>query len=211
MRIAEITKRESVMGSIQKNAQHLKTLQTELSSGQRINRTSDDPIGATIVQDVITTISNKEQLQQNLQHNIEWLERNEVELSHMSELLMKGKQLVLSQAGSSSSPESRKITAQELRDLRDSLMQAGNTKSGKLFLFSGTKTLTEPLQFANHLQPAKVQTEDIVQKDVAKLLNVDQFQAQFEGFSLNNYRVRITKTGVLGYARYRVSDDNGKT
>ncbi|MGK5094901.1 flagellin [Deltaproteobacteria bacterium TL4] len=211
MRITEITKRDNVLGNVQKNAQHLKDLQTELSSGKRINKTSDDPVGATIVQDIVTTVTRKEQLQSNLKQNLEWLERNEVELQHMADLLSKTKQLILAQSGSSATPESRTVTAQELVDIRNAIIQAGNAKTGKLYLFSGTKTLTEPLQHSGPIQPAKVSTDGVVQKDVAELLDVEQFRAQFEGYSLNSYRIRITQTGVLGFARYQISDNDGQT
>ena len=211
MRVTEITKRESIVKNIQQNAQRLKTLQTEMASGQKINKVTDDPVGATVVQDVITTVARKEQMQHNMSDNLVWLNNNEVQLQHMADLLTKAKNLVISQAGSSASNESQRVTAQELKDIRESIFDAGNARQNKLFLFSGTKTFTKPLEYANPLQPAKVQTEDIVQKDVADLLDVSQFKAQFDGHSLNKYRVKITKSGPLGYARYRISDDDGAT
>ena len=38
-----------------------------------------------------------------------------------------------------------------------------------------------------------------------------QFRAQFEGFSTNNYRIKVTKGGVWGQARVKISDDDGRT
>ncbi|MBF0240662.1 MAG: hypothetical protein HQM12_23420 [SAR324 cluster bacterium] len=211
MRVTETTKRENVLGNIQKNSQRLKTLHTDLSSGQKINRTSDDPIGATVAQDIVTSISRREQLQHNMEDNLVWLESNEVELQHMTELLNHAKQLILSEASGTASSDSRAVTAQEIRDISNALMDAGNVRHNKLFLFSGTKTLTKPLTTRNPIQPAKIMTDEIVQKDVAELLDIGQFRAQFEGHSLNDYRVKITKPGALGFARYKVSDDAGVT
>ena len=73
MRVTERTKHDTVVGNMQTNAQRLQRLQREISSGLKINKTSDDPVGATVMQDVITTISSKEQLQANLKDNLAWL------------------------------------------------------------------------------------------------------------------------------------------
>jgi flagellin-like hook-associated protein FlgL len=43
------------------------------------------------------------------------------------------------------------------------------------------------------------------------LLDVKQFRAQFEGFSTNNYRIKVTKGGIWGQARIKISDDGGRT
>jgi len=40
---------------------------------------------------------------------------------------------------------------------------------------------------------------------------VKQFRAQFEGFSTNNYRIKVTKGGIWGQARIKISDDGGRT
>lgn len=211
MRVTESTKRDNVLGNIQKNSSRLQDLQTKMATGQKINRTSDDPVGATILQDIHTNITRKEQMARNIDTNISWLERCEVELGHLGELLTKARTLVVSQAGDSASYESRVTVAQELRSIRQALIDAGNAKNGKLYLFSGTKTLTKPLRINNPIQDAKVVTQGVEQEDVGQLLDVQQFKATFDGFSSNPYRIRVTKTGSFGYARFVVSDDGGQT
>jgi len=60
-------------------------------------------------------------------------------------------------------------------------------------------------------QPAKVEKKGISQKDIREVLDVSQFRAQFEGFSSNRYRIKVTKSGVWGQARIKISDDGGRT
>ena len=57
MRVTETIKRDQVLGNIQRNAQKLQDLQLEMATGQRINKPSDDPLGATMAQDLVTNIS----------------------------------------------------------------------------------------------------------------------------------------------------------
>lgn len=211
MRVTDVTKRDQVVSNMQKNAKHLQTLQGELATGKRINKTSDDPIGANMVQDIVTTISRSEQDIRNIDSNISWLEHNEIELNNVADLLENAKVLALSQANDATTFESRAIVAQELRAIRETLFNTANAKFGKLYLFSGTKTFTQPLRVNNPIQEAKVLSAEMQQKDVSGLLDVAQFQAQFEEHSSNEYRVRITREGKFGRALYQISDDSGET
>lgn len=211
MRVTDLTKRDQIVDQMQRNAKRLKTLQEELATGKRINKTSDDPIGATIIQDTVTTISRNQQIAHNTDTNIAWLERMEIELNHVTDLLENAKVLAVSQANDATTAESRAIVAQELRAIRTALFDSANARFGKLYLFSGTETLTQPLRFNEPMQEAKTFSGTASQKDVSGSLDLEQFKAQFEENSSNEYRVRITRTGSFGHALYQVSDDHGAT
>ncbi len=211
MRVTDITKRDQVVEHIQRNGKQMQRLQGELATGKKINKTSDDPIGATIIQDTVTTISRNQQIVHNTDTNIAWLEQIEIELNHVAELLGKAKVLTLSQANDTATSEGRAVVAQELRSIRTALFDAANARSGKLYLFSGTETFTRPLQFNDPVQEARIGSLNIPQKDVSELIDLEQFKAQFEEHSSNEYRVQITRTGTFGRALYQVSDDRGET
>jgi flagellin-like hook-associated protein FlgL len=78
-------------------------------------------------------------------------------------------------------------------------------------LFSGIKSLSPALKKNGIFQPVKVEKSGVLQKDIRELLDVKQFRAQFEGFSTNNYRIKVTKGGIWGQARIKISDDGGRT
>lgn len=211
MRVTETIKRDQVLGTIQRNAQKLQDLQLEMSTGQRINKPSDDPVGATMAQDIVTNISKQRQRLANLSDSISWLERSEVELEKINEFLNNARTLAMSQATSSANEDTRKVTAGEISDIRDALFDAGNARESKLYIFSGVKSLTPALKKNYILQPAKLETDKIVQSDIRDLVDVTKFQAQFEGYSRNEYVLQITQTGHWGQARYQISDDGGQT
>ena len=60
-------------------------------------------------------------------------------------------------------------------------------------------------------QPAKVLTEMDLQNGNGEILDITKFRAQFEGYSNNDYRIRVTSGGVWGQARVIISDDGGRT
>ena len=94
---------------------------------------------------------------------------------------------------------------------RKTLFNTGNAREGKLYLFSGIKSLSPALKKNGIFQPVKVEKSGVTQKDIRELLDVKQFRAQFEGFSTNNYRIKVTKGGIWGQARIKISDDGGRT
>jgi len=119
--------------------------------------------------------------------------------------------LAISQSGSDSNEESREMVAREFSAARKTLFDAGNAREGKLYVFSGIKSLSPALEKNGIYQPAKVEKGGVEQKDIRELLDVTQFRAQFEGFSTHNYRIKVTKGGLWGQARVKISDDGGRT
>ena len=211
MRVTEVTKRDHVIDNIQRSSGKLQDIQVQMATGRRLNKTSDDPIGAARSQDIVATMSSQKQLLQNVEDNIAWLQRSELEISGINEMLGQIRTLALSQSGSDSNEETRQMVAREFSAARKTLFDTGNAREGKLYLFSGIKSLSPALKKNDIFQPAKVDKKGVVQKDIRDLLDVNQFRAQFEGFSTNNYRIKVTKSGVWGQARIKISDDGGRT
>jgi len=210
MRVTDLTKQTSVLRNVQNNGEHLQTLQETMSSGKRINRLSDDPVGATQALDYRTKLSFFDMLKRITQQTFTWLDRSEAELAHVGDLLNRVKTLVLAQANDSADSASRRVTGQEIQDITDALVQAGNAKLGKVYIFSGSKTLTQPLVEGDAVQSAQVKADNL-DTDLKFLVDVDQFHGKFEGFSQHPYILRIVKEGEVGRAQYTVSDDGGKT
>ena len=211
MRVTEVTKRDNVVDNIQKSSGKLQDIQIQMATGRRLNKTSDDPIAAARSQDIVATMSSQKQLLKNVEDNIAWLQRSELEIRSINEILGQIRSLALSQAGSDSNEETRQMVARELSAARKNLFDVGNAREGKLYLFSGIKSLSPALKKNDIFQPAKVEKEAVIQKDIRELLDVKEFRAQFEGFSKNNYRIKVTKGGIWGQARVKISDDGGRT
>lgn len=211
MRVTDLTKQNAVLNNVQRTSERVQQLQDNMASGKRINKLSDDPVGAAQVQDYRTKLSFFDTIRHNVKQNFVWLDRTETELSHMAELLGRTKSLVLQQINETSDPSSRRVTAVELQDMTRALINSGNTKIGKVHLFSGSRTLTPPLETNDAVQPARVSTENLAD-DLKFLVETEPFeQARFEGYSTNEYVVRIAESGPMGRAHYVVSDDGGET
>lgn len=210
MRVTDLTKQNAVLRNVANNSARVQDLQETMASGKRINKLSDDPIGATQVQDYRTKLSFIDRVKKNIHNNFTWLDRSDAELDHVSTLLARAKTLILGQANDSSDSATRRVTAEEISDIIDNLVNAGNAKAGKVYLFAGSKTFTKPLVTNGPTQDAIVDINNLP-IDQRFLTNPDQFAARIEGWSQNPYIVKITKEGPMGRAHYVVSDDGGKT
>ena len=145
MRVTDLTKHTAVVSNMNNNSEDLQRLMTNLSSGKRINKPSDDPLGAVATQDYRTSINHLETIQKNIGADKVWLDTAETAIKQMVDILNQAKTNSLQGANGTVSKESRAILANELDSFMNDLVNLANSKSGKLFLFSGTKTLTKPL------------------------------------------------------------------
>jgi len=144
MRVTNNLMADTVKGNLFKNTERLLDIQNTIASGKRINKPSDDPIGMGKVLDYRKTISTIDQYSRNIGHAQSWLGLADSALSSVDELLMRAKELAVSQATETSSQETRAIAAEEVKNIYDQILQLANTKSGNSYIFAGHITDTAP-------------------------------------------------------------------
>jgi flagellar hook-associated protein 3 FlgL len=210
MRVTDLTKQNSVIRNVSNSADRLQRLQENMASGKRINKLSDDPIGATQVQDYRSKLSYLDRVKQNIQNTYTWLDRSDAELEHIGGMLQRAKQLGLAQANDTADESTRRVTAEELQDIINNLVNSGNAKVGKVYIFAGSKTLTRPLD-ASPINQDAMANLDALPADQRLLENPEDFKGKFEGWSQHPYIVKVVREGEMGRAEFKVSDDGGKT
>jgi flagellar hook-associated protein 3 FlgL len=133
-----------VNSNLSKNIEKFMKTQSRISSGKQINQASDDPVGMAKILDYRKTLDMIDQYGRNISQARSGLEAGESTLSAIGELLTRAKELALSQATGTVSPESRQDVANEVRQIRDQLIQLANTKQGDRYMFGGRKTDAPP-------------------------------------------------------------------
>jgi flagellar hook-associated protein 3 FlgL len=116
--------------------------QTIIASQKRINRPSDDPIGIGKVLDYRQTLSSIEQYGTNIQSGQERLEITEITLDLVDELLQGIRAIAQTESGGTT--ESRQLTAEEVKDMFDQVLDLANSKLNGNYMFSGYQTQTAP-------------------------------------------------------------------
>jgi len=116
--------------------------QTIIASQKRINRPSDDPIGMGKVLDYRQTLSSIEQYGTNIQSGQKRLEITEITLDLVDELLQGVRAIGLTESGGTT--ESRQLTAGEVKNMFDQVLDLANSKLSGNYMFSGYQTQTAP-------------------------------------------------------------------
>gem|GEM_PF-369411 len=144
------------MLNLQRSKERLGILQEQITSDKRITRLSDDPTAASLIMDFKTSISRNEMYVKQGESAISFLKGTEGalhsvvnQLDRVLELAEEGRSEVLGFRG-------REAIAAEIDGILTTILDLSNTKEQGKFLFSGTKTQTQPFKQVNPWEDAIV-------------------------------------------------------
>jgi flagellar hook-associated protein 3 FlgL len=129
MRIADKMAFEQVNRSITKNRTEMAELQNQAATQKRVTKPSDDPIAAARVLGARLDLKGTEQYIKNLNYAKGFLDYSEQSLGDLSDVLVRAKELAISQANDASANEqTRRSVAAEIDQLHGHAIQIGNRK-----------------------------------------------------------------------------------
>ena len=137
MRVSNRSTYQGIQLNLMDIAGQLKSLNEQISSGKRINRPSDDPIGITQALGLTNMLSKIGQYQKNIQFGESWVNATESSLQDISNLIVRGKEIANQMATGTYSADQRANAASEVQTLLDQLKGLGNTQLNGRYLFSG--------------------------------------------------------------------------
>jgi len=121
------------LGAVQKE-------QEKITTGRRINRPSDDPLGAASARRLLGEISRTGQLQENLASAETLLVEAESSVSGASEIATRAHEIAVQFANGTYSAVERAAGAKEVIELREELARLANRDLGGRYVFSGYRT-----------------------------------------------------------------------
>ena len=142
MRVTRNMMTDSLVRYLTAQNEALYERQTTIASQKRINRPSDDPIGMGKVMDYRQTLSSIEQYETNILSGQKRLEITEITLDLVDELLQGVRAIALTEAGGTT--ESRQLTAGQVKNIFDQVLDIANSKLNDDYMFSGYQTQTAP-------------------------------------------------------------------
>jgi len=119
-------------------------LNNQISSGKKICRPSDDPIGMSRVLICRTELNSFDQFQKSIDRANGWLSRMDSIFMDVDNVLGRASELAVQQASSTASAATREGAAQEIQELREMLVGLANAKYANKYMFGGTMTQTPP-------------------------------------------------------------------
>lgn len=182
-------------------------LMEQIASQKKINRPSDDPLGAMSVLDFRTSKTSLEQYGKNIDGLGGWLNMTESKLNGVNDVLVRAREIAVAQATGTANSSTRAIAAASLQPLIDEVRSLANARYGDRYLFSGSRTDTAPFSATN--DPAGMGTAAAASNNV-----FDGTVAEggaYTGTVNKTYVLKIITGGAFGVATYKISADGGKT
>lgn len=134
---------DRVVFNLSRSLDRFMRLQTQMSSGRRINKPSDDPIGTQKdlrYRNVLTEIA---QYKKNITSASNLLATYDNILGSMKDILSSAKELAISLANDTFDATARTAGATEAESLFDQIISLSNSKLENRYIFSGFRTDTE--------------------------------------------------------------------
>jgi flagellar hook-associated protein 3 len=130
----------NMMRNLRYNLERMDKSQQSLATGKKFNVPSDDPIGVSRSLRLNTDVSIMEQFKRNADDAQSWMDTTEKTTDSIISVLQRARELTVQAANETNSVDERKAIAQEIKELREQLIDLGNATYAGRYLFSGYKT-----------------------------------------------------------------------
>lgn len=200
MRITSKMMANTFLRDLYNNNADLQRYQNQLSSGDRILRPSDDPVGTARTVKVKNEIAATKQYRENVRDAKAILTETETAVSEVTNIINRMSELVGIGASDLYSQDQKTSSAQEILQLRDELIAIGNTNYSGQYIFGGYNTTKPPF----------VATDDGITYNGVDLLTSS---AELDEQAAEEMQYKIDEStffpvGVNGTALFGVGDEN---
>jgi flagellar hook-associated protein 3 FlgL len=144
MRVTANTSSENALFYIQQGRAKLDRLQELISSGQNVNRPSDDPIASNLILGIADKIKTGDQYKSNIDKTQILMQVTNTALQGMSDTLKLAKDLASSLVNGSSDPNTLTNAVTQLQALKQQMIDMGNTQFNDSYIFAGADNTTPP-------------------------------------------------------------------
>lgn len=165
-RVSEGSSIHAIQYSIAKTKEKLEDLQLRGSNLKQVQRPSDDPVGNMEILSIRSKRIDNDQFSRNASVAKAQLSFTENAIEELTELMVKAKELAISQSSNIFDPAIRKSVAKEISQLHGQAISIGNRRLGNKYIFGGFKTLSKPFDENGKYLGDNEQTKIEVGKDV---------------------------------------------
>lgn len=173
MRVTDRMNFEQVNSNLQKNRTEMSDLQNQAATQKRLNKPSDDPVGAARVLGTRSEDRGLQQFVKNIHQARSFLDITDQSLGEVSEILVRMKELAIQQANDAgANPETRRVAAEETSQSFSQAIQIGNRKLGERYIFGGHQTTVAPFNQAGEYLGDDGDIHVIINKDANMAMNM---------------------------------------
>lgn len=144
MRVTQSMLSNTMLRNLNSSYTRMATLQQNISTGSKLLRPSDDPVGVTKAMSYRTQLTQNAQYDENLDTATKWLDTTDTTLGSVTSAMTRVQELITQAANDTNQTVDREKMLIEIKQIQQQIHDLANTKVGDTYLFSGTRT-NEPL------------------------------------------------------------------
>jgi flagellar hook-associated protein 3 FlgL len=144
MRITNGMLADTMITNLNRNLNKLDRIQTQLTSGKRVARPSDEPADVASALTLRSQVAAGEQYLRNIDSSLDWLIASEGALSSTTELVQRVRELAVQGANDTLDATQRAAMATEVDQLLKQMVAQGNSSLNGQRLFAGFRTNADP-------------------------------------------------------------------
>ena len=178
MRATQTTTYRSLQAFLDRTSDKLASLQLQAATGKRINRPSDDPTAISPMLSARTQIQTSDRYIETIATGLDRINNADGYIDGLENTMVRMKEINIATINGSLSDVDMKTFADEVHQLRASLIDSANAQIDGKYLFSGFAEKTEPFTLNPAYDPALYDEADRTTYPV--LYNGDSGQVEYE-------------------------------
>ena len=148
MRVTTGMSQRHVLSDLRRVQERLASAQSQVSGGKRIEKPSDDPLGAERAMRLNAQLDSTTAYRSSVDESRSWLDATDTALSSVGDIVQRVRELTLQAANGSTTPAGRQSIKLEIDQLTEQAKSTLNSAYDGRHLFSGTATDTAPYSAA---------------------------------------------------------------
>jgi flagellar hook-associated protein 3 FlgL len=149
MRVTQSMISQHTLRNMSKSYEKLMNLQERATSGKKLNRPSDDPIGAVKSLNYRTNLNENNQYKENFTEAYKWLDNSDGSLEEANKVMQRIRELTVSASNGTKLEDEREAIRLEVSGLKEHLVSIANKNIEGKFLFNGINTGQAPVDNKN--------------------------------------------------------------
>ena len=145
MRITNQMMSKSFLRDLNRNQNHMKNLNNQLTSGKEIRRPSDNPFKVARSMQLNRDIASNSQYNENIKDTTNWLDTTDTALEQLGNSFQRFRELMVSAGNAAYSSDEKKAIKDEMNEKVNEIAQILNTTFDGKYIFGGTKISSKPI------------------------------------------------------------------
>ncbi|CAM4476945.1 flagellar hook-associated protein 3 FlgL [Paenibacillus endophyticus] len=160
LRITQGMMHSQLSRNINTNLKSMASIQQQASSGLKLNKASDDPVGITYSLRYRSELSSNEQFEKNTGQAASWLDFTDTVINQAGDIMQRLKELTAQASNGTNPQEALDAVKSEVAELKNQMIDIANSKMNGKYIFNGEMFDRIPYDTTNPLFDAKAIVTD---------------------------------------------------